>query len=122
MRVLLSICLALWFMGGIGVAGADQFTYDPKGKCDPFIPLVQNGRLAPCRPQPPRPMLMLQGIVWDPVGESIALIDESEVKVGNTVGDYQVAEIRQDAVVLVHDGQPLVLTIPLEDRANGETR
>lgn len=123
MRVLvMSSCLVWWFLGGVGAAAGDQFSYDAQGKCDPFVPLVRNGQLVSCRPQPFRPALMLQGIVWDPAGESIALIDDREVKVGDNVDDYQVAEIRHDAVVLVHEGAPLTLTISLEGRKNGETR
>jgi hypothetical protein len=66
--------------------------------------------------------LTLQGIVWDPAGESFALINDREVQIGNTVGNYQVAEIRHDAVVLVHEGTSLALTMSLEGRANGTTR
>ena len=123
MRVLvMSSCLVWWSLGGVGAAAGDPFSYDAQGKCDPFVPLVRNGQLVPCRPQPSRPTLTLQGIVWDPSGESIALIDDREVKVGDSIDDYQVAEIRHDAVVLVQEGTVLALTISLEDRANGAIR
>ena len=123
MRVLvISSCLVWWFLGGVGAAAGEHFSYNAQGKCDPFVPLVRNGQLVPCRPQPPRPTLTLQGIVWDPAGESFALINDREVQIGNTVGDYQVAEIRHDAVVLVQEGTALTLTMSLEGRANGTTR
>lgn len=122
MRMLLGSCLMWWFLGGAGAAAGDPFSYDAQGKCDPFVPLVRNGQLVPCRPQPPRATLTLQGIVWDPAGESVALIDDREVKVGDRVDDYQVVEIRHDAVVLVREGTALTLTFSLEERVNGATR
>ena len=59
---------------------------------------------------------MLYGILWDPGGNSIAMINDGEVKVGDWVGQYQVKEIRQDAVVLDSGtaAEPLVLKIAFD--------
>ncbi|MBI4342164.1 MAG: hypothetical protein HY599_02215 [Candidatus Omnitrophica bacterium] len=89
------------------------FRYNSKGRRDPFAPLVRDGQLvsvaqsAPVQTSHP----MLHGILWDPDGQSIALINDMEAKVGDTIGDYQVTEIRYDAVVLSNGGEPLVLEI-----------
>ena len=56
----------------------------------------------------------LYGILWDPGGKSLALINDAEAKVGDTVGGYQVKEIRKDAVVLVNGGEPVVLKISFD--------
>ena len=97
-------------------------TYDPGGRRDPFAPLVVDGHYV--TPQEtrgfPGTKPELYGILWDPTGTSIALINDTEAKVGDKVGDYQVAEIRKDAVVLRNGGEPLVLTISF-DSAEGSS-
>lgn len=95
----------------------EPFRYDPGGRRDPFIPLVQDGRLARTGPSTlvdtSKPVLY--GILWDSSGQSLALINDSEVKVGDTVSDYQVHEIREDAVVLTDDGgHSLILQVSFE--------
>jgi|GEM_PF-2031987 len=98
-------------------------TYDAKGKRDPFMPLVRDGRVVTIQPgghgtgdfgiTP-----VLGGILWDEGGKSLALINDTEAHVGDLVnGEYRVTEIRKDAVVLTHepDGGPVVLTITFED-------
>jgi len=111
--------LMLW--GGNNPVLAEQSQadlYDAKGKRDPFVALVRDGRLVSAVPNTsPGSSLtpVLGGILWDPGGQSIALINAEEVKVGDKVGDYQVSAIRQDAVVLVRDGEPLELRITFEE-------
>ena len=93
------------------------FSYDPAGHRDPFVPLVRDGRLVGvATPGTSRPTdkPVLYGILWDPGGHSIALINDAEAKVGDTVGGYRVKEIRQDAVVLTNGGVPVVLEIMFE--------
>ena len=95
----------------------ESFFYDAKGHRDPFVPLVRDGRLVG-KPQPVPTVNaaqpVLYGILWDPAGRSIAMINDTEVRVGDTVAGYRVAEIRQDAVVLSGGGEPLVLSIDFE--------
>ena len=117
---------ALVIAAGIVAAAEDPskreepFHYDPKGRRDPFVALVRDGRLIggntsnePIEPSKP----VLYGILWDAGGESIALINDGEVKVGDTIGEYRVAEIRQDAVVLTSGAETLVLQLQFEKSA-----
>ena len=75
---------------------SSSFQYDSKGRRDPFTPLVRDGKLVNVIPgtqlSVSRPVLF--GILWDPGGQSIALLNDTEVKVGDTIGGYRVAEIR----------------------------
>ncbi|MEE8536789.1 MAG: hypothetical protein V3S71_02195, partial [Acidobacteriota bacterium] len=61
------------------------FRYDSNGQRDPFIPLVRDGRLVGVevglRVNAGRPVLY--GVLWDPGGHSIALINDGEVQVGD---------------------------------------
>ncbi len=94
----------------------EPLTYDPHGHRDPFLPLVVNGRAVgwTVKPGTETSKQVLYGILWDPGGQSLALINEGEYRVGDTVGTYQVKEIRKDAVVLINGGEPLVLTIAFD--------
>ena len=89
------------------------FRYTAKGKRDPFVPLVRDGQMVSMAQAavPDSSLPMLHGILWDPYGQSIALINDLEAKVGDAVGEYQVIEIRHDAVVLSNGGEPVVLEI-----------
>ena len=129
----LLVGILVWGMGSpvaLAVEPPKRMLYEAGGRRDPFMPLVVDGKpvnqqggqgFSGARPE-------LFGILWDPGGKSIALINDLEAKVGDKVGEYQVAEIRRDAVVLRNGGEPLVLSIsfgPAEgssDLTGGEGR
>ena len=104
---LLSVALlgVVWSAADAEHVEEAAFVYDSKEHRDPFVALVRDGRLigieitsvASAAP-------VLYGILWDPGGASIALINDLEVNEGDTVGGYYVEEIRPDAVVLARDG------------------
>ena len=93
------------------------FQYEPGGHRDPFVPLVQEGSRvgATVKGTPVEPAkLILYGVLWDPGGQSIALINDKEIRVGDLVADYQLLKIRQDSVVLGKGGEQMVLKITFE--------
>ncbi len=106
-------CTALAMVGVPPSVGADdpapQPRYEARGRRDPFAPLVRDGHFVGMLQASHPSMPVLSGILWDPRGPSMALINDVEVKVGDTVGDYQVMEIQQDAVVLRAGGKSVVL-------------
>ncbi len=114
---------ALVVAGGVAEAAEElpeewmpPFRYDSKGQRDPFVPLVRDGRLVGVdtgrRVDAATPFLY--GVLWDPNGRSIALINDEDVRVGEQIAGYQVVEIREDAVVLNNGGKPVVLRISFE--------
>ena len=107
--VLITISVVLLSTRLAGSEPQKPFQYDPAGKRDPFIPLTLN--IQPESDTQSLGKLVLHGILWDPAGHSIALIDDLEVKTGDTVGGYRVSAIRKDAVVLEANGQSVVLEI-----------
>lgn len=128
-RILRTVIGLMGVLAAVGAAaGAESLgqdaagaLYDPGGRRDPFAPLVLNGRyvgqegtraFSAIRPE-------LYGILWDPAGNSIALINDGEARVGDAVGGYRVEEIRKDAVVLRNGGEPVVLTISFESPVSG---
>jgi len=117
--------IGLWLIAGVGAPlEADEaspsppapFRYDPGNRRDPFMPLVRDGKFVGATPglRWDGSLPMLQGILWDPAGQSIALINDGEVGVGDTVEGYQVIEIRSDGVVLSDGGEPVLLQLEFE--------
>ena len=98
-------------------AHEEPFRYEPGNHRDPFLPLVRDGRpvnVSGPGSLKPTSQPVLYGILWDPAGQSIALINDGEYKVGDSVEGYQVFEIRQDAVVLTGGGEPVELKLAFE--------
>ena len=93
-----------------------QFRYNAKSRRDPFVALVRDGRIVALatsgRAESSQPILY--GVLWDPGGNSIALINDGEARVGDMVGEYRVVEIRKDAVVLANGGESVVIAIAFE--------
>ena len=105
------------------------FAYDSKGRRDPFLPLVRDGRVVSRAGEAPGSATkpVLHGILWDATGtNSMALLDDVEVRIGEVIRGYTVREIRQDAVVLSNGGEPIVLRVAFEEaspeRSAGATR
>ncbi len=91
--------------------------YEPRGRRDPFVPLIRDGRKVDVTgTSGPRDTSKptLYGILWDPGGQSIALINSGEAKVGDTIDGYKVTAIRKDAVVLMNGEESVVLQIVFE--------
>lgn len=118
-----SLLIALVCAAGLTASAEDAatvkppaFRYDAKGRRDPFVPLVVNGRLMSAlgEASSKSTSLVLQGILWDPSGRSIALIGDLESKVGDMVNGYEITEIRQDAVVLSGGGERMVLQLQFD--------
>lgn len=93
------------------------FVYDSKKKRDPFMPLVgSDGRILEVHlPRETATGLYLKGIVYDPKGESYAIIDEDVFRVGDVVGDYQVLKIESRKVIFVKDGETFEVELKEED-------
>ena len=115
--------LALALMAAPVCAAADAppaekikpFHYNGKGRRDPFAPLVRDGRVVAVTGagyESSKPVLY--GVLWDEGGNSIALINDGEARVGDAVGEFKVLEIRKDSVVLANGGEPIVLEIAFE--------
>jgi hypothetical protein len=94
-----------------------EFTYDPKGKRNPFIPLVTpEGRLLKLdKQQDSTPQgLAIEGIIYDKLGRSFAIVNAAVVGIGDAVGDYQVLKILEDKVIFIRNGELLEVELTKE--------
>ena len=86
---------------GMEIRGeAEEFVYK-KNKRDPFLPLVtEDGKLLQAFGGVALEDVYLEGIIWDPEGGSIAMINGMILRQGETLGDFKILKIQKDQVVL----------------------
>lgn len=80
------------------------FVYDSKGRRDPFLPLVSSeGYLINAEPYSDASEVKVEGIIYDPRGNSFAIINTQVVRIGEKVGAFEVLKIEKDKVTLLKD-------------------
>lgn len=101
------------------VASTEDFRYNAKGKRDPFFPLVTpDGRLtAPASTK--KAVVMLEGVIWDPDGDSAAMINGTVVEPGDEVEGYRIVTIVKDGVVLERDGKLMKVRLAIGELDEG---
>ncbi|MBU3912105.1 MAG: general secretion pathway protein GspB [Candidatus Omnitrophica bacterium] len=108
MKKMLMVSLVLLIAGLAFFAFAEEeFTYDAKGKRDPFVPLVSKGGVYVSDAYGISGIkdIRLEGIVWDEAKGSIAIINGEIVREGQKIGAAEVLRIEKDAVVFDIDGE-----------------
>jgi hypothetical protein len=89
---------------GFAADKGEKFIYDPKGKRDPFLPLVSpEGYLINIEPLSSVSEIKVEGIIYDPYGNSFAIINSEVVKPKDKIGSFEVLEIKKDSVILLKD-------------------
>jgi type II secretory pathway component PulC len=85
----------------------EGFKYDPKSKRDPFVPLISEtgGYTSDAYEASAIEDIRLEGIVWDNVKGSIAIINGEIAKEGDFLGSVKVLKINKDSVVFDVNGE-----------------
>ena len=93
-------------------AQQDNFTYDNHGKRDPFGPLVSStGALLAYDAELTVSDMNLEGVLADPQGHNMAIINGKVVKSADQMGPWQVGAIGADNVDLIKDGEKINLKL-----------
>ena len=107
-----------WILAGALLAGGAAFAeYQPKGKRDPFVPLLtsEGQRIHPPGAEEGQQgglgNLILQGIVFDPKADSYAVISGQVVREQEELEGVKVVRIEPDSVTVLVDGQSHRLTV-----------
>ncbi len=117
---LLGVLSLILTLGPSRVWGA----YDSRGNRDPFVPLLtpDGRRIYPpgsgeSGPQAESAGLTLEGIVFEPGKDSVAIINDQVVRENDEFDGIRVMKITQDAVVVLVDGEEkeLVVYQPTEE-------
>ena len=108
--ILSFLCLATFCFG------QENFVYTSKGKRDPFMSLVTpEGKMIIFEYELFVSDMILEGIIFEPQGNSLAIINGKVVKVGEYIGSYAVLEIKQNEVILDKDGEKYILGLKREE-------
>ena len=100
--ILFVLCLGATALGFC----QEGFVYNPKGRRNPFIPLVtSDGRILKLDKDEVRGDLAVEGIIYDDSGRSYAIVNGQVVGIGDEAQGYTILKIEKDGVVFIKDGQ-----------------
>lgn len=86
----------------------DVIRYDNGGRRDPFVPLVgADGKVQEV--QLTAKDLNIEGVVFDPNGGSLVLIDGDFYKEGDSIGQASIISIMKDRVILSQSNQEKII-------------
>ncbi len=123
MRILISILLwTVIIMPGLsegkdqGITEKSPYSYDDHGKRDPFWHLVNTyGMIVNYDSDLLIADLLLEGIIFDEGGKSMAIINGSIVKEGGKLGQFTISKIKKDLIILLNGGQQHELLLEKEE-------
>jgi len=88
------------------IAQEQQFTYDSKGKRNPFIPLLTaDGRLLKLDKEEAKGDLQVEGIIFDKRGRSYAIVNGQVVGIGDSIAGYEVLKIENNKVIFIKESK-----------------
>ncbi len=92
---------------------ASDIVYDPGKRRDPFVPLSgeENASVVAASSS-----VKLEGIIYDPGEQSMAILNGKTYQKGEAVGDATVVRILKDHVVISVDGEEKTLWIRVEEK------
>ncbi|MCX5687146.1 MAG: hypothetical protein NTV71_00630 [Candidatus Omnitrophica bacterium] len=98
------------------VFAEEGFIYNAKGKRDPFIPLISGsgGYTSDAYEASAVEDIRLEGIVWDDVKGSIAIINGEIAKEGDSVGAIKILKIDKDSVIFEVGGENVKINLNQE--------
>ncbi len=94
-------------------ASVREFTYQSKGNRDPFMSLVtKEGRILPgARTVTGNGDIELEGVIWDPNGKSMAIINGKLVKEQQRIMNMQILKINKTSIILQKGGKVMVVNL-----------
>jgi len=88
--------------------------YTSQGKRDPFVPLITPAGYLVNLEQDKNASLHLEGIMYDPKGDSIAIINGELVRAGESIGDSVCASIEPTKVTVIQNNQKIEIELRRE--------
>ena len=103
------------------VQAKEVFTYDSKGKRDPFVPLIGEAYVLSEVEELELSELILEGIIYDPKDVSYVLINGKTLEVAHIIGGFKIIRIFHDGVVVEKNGNQNTLKLKLKESEVGGT-
>ncbi len=113
--VLAGLAGFLWASGAGAQDEKDKYLYKAQGKRDPFRPLITPAGYLINLEAESDAALRLEGIMFDPRGDSIAIINGELLRVGESLGESVVVAIEAEKVTVMRDNETLELVLGRED-------
>lgn len=118
MKARIILLVGLFFAGILptwrGISQADnfqEFTYDSRGRRDPFAPLIRGkGETEEVPVAKAFGQFRLEGIIYDP-GGSLAVINGKVLREGDVITGYKVRQIQKTSVSLSKEGESFTLNL-----------
>jgi len=93
-----------------------EFKYSDKGNRDPFQALVtSDGRILPgAKSVSETGSIEIEGIIWDPQGKSVAIINGKLVKEQDRIMNVQLLKINKTSIILQKEGKVMEVNLKRE--------
>lgn len=105
----------LWTGAAAAQDEKDKYLYKAQGQRDPFRPLITPaGYLINLEPETDE-ALHLEGIMFDPKGDSIAVINGELLRVGESLAEAVVIDIGPEKVTVMRNNETLELELRREE-------
>ena len=116
MRIFVIIFISVLFAVSSAGAQEETFRYDDQGNRDPLWTLVSpNGTIINYNKEFLITDMVLEGIMAEGVGENIAIINGTIVKVNDKMGMFVIKHIYIDKVILTYNNKKYILELQKED-------
>jgi len=116
LSVIMVLCLVAGRYAYAGDTQTESFVYDDKGRRDPLMKLVTaEGTIVSYDMDLLIADLTLEGIIFDPHGNSLAIINGKIVKVDDKIGLFVVLAIEQSRIILSKGQEKFVLELKKEE-------
>ena len=113
--MLFSFAVGFIWAGGFSGAQDSGFVYNDNGRRDPFWPLISpSGAVLVYGESVEFSDMTLEGIVYDPNGERLAIVNSKIVKASDYVGGFLVVSVQEDSVTFQKDGKEFILKLKKE--------
>jgi len=96
-------------------AQEQKYIYTPEGKRDPFVPLVSPAGYLINLEEEENAAIRLEGIMYDPSGNSMAIINGELLKVGEGINGAVVSKIEPAKIVVIKDNQKIEIELRREE-------
>lgn len=114
----LFLCGALIFSFSLAPAG--EIKYDTAGRRDPFVPLVGPDGVMSFRTKSAD--FIVEGIIYDPSGDSMVIVNGEVVRPGDYVRGASVVSIFRDRVILLQEDEEKIIWLREEIVEEGTTQ
>lgn len=102
-----------WLSLASSLFAASEIVYDSGNRRDPFVPLTgEENALGSATSSG----VKLEGIIYDPGKQSMAILNGKTYQTGEAVGDATVVKILKDHVVILVEGEEKTLWIRGEEK------